>query len=65
MKRGKIKRGNEKGKENTEKVIKVYCKVRGIDYEKVKNPREDIRVTINEFDRFLNETVKIKVDFYS
>jgi hypothetical protein len=51
------------GKENTDKVIKLYCKVRGIEYEKVKNPREDIKVTINDFDRFLKETVQIKVDF--
>lgn len=51
------------GEENTDKIIKVYCRVRGIDYEKVKNPRKDIKVTVNEFDRFLNETVNVKIDF--
>ena len=51
------------GEENTDKVIKVYCRVRGIDYEKIKNPRNDIKVTVNEFDRFLNETVNVKIGF--
>ena len=51
------------GEENTDKIIKVYCRVRGIDYEKIKNPRKDIKVTVNEFDRFLNETVNVKIDF--
>ena len=50
------------GKESTEKIIKLYCKVRGIEYEKVKNPKEDVKVTINDFDRFLNESINIKVD---
>jgi hypothetical protein len=51
------------GRENTDKIIKLYCRVRGIEYEKIKNPREDIKVTINEFDRFLNDSINIKVDF--
>ena len=50
------------GKESTEKIIKLYCKVRGIEYEKVKNPKEGVKVTINDFDRFLNESINIKVD---
>lgn len=51
------------GEEDTDKIIKVYCRVRGIDYEKIKNTRNDIKVTVNEFDRFLNETVNVKIDF--
>jgi hypothetical protein len=51
------------GKESTDKVINVYCRVRGIDYEKIKNPKKDIRVTVNEFNRFLNETVNVKINF--
>ncbi len=51
------------GRENTDKIIRLYCRVRGIEYEKIKNPREDIKVTINEFDRFLNDSINIKVDF--
>ena len=51
------------GDENTEKVIKLYCKVRGVDYEMVKKSKKDIKVTVNEFDRFLNETINVKVDF--
>ena len=58
------KQVNEKiGIEKTKSLIKVYCRVRGIDYEKIKNPRNDIKVTVNEFDRFLNETVNVKIDF--
>ncbi len=51
------------GDENTEKVIKLYCKVRGVDYEKSKKINRDIKVSINEFDRFLNETINVKIDF--
>jgi hypothetical protein len=48
------------GEDNTKKVIKLYCRVSGVDYEQVKEPIEDVKVTINEFNRFINE-VKVKV----
>jgi hypothetical protein len=48
------------GEENTKKVIKLYCRIRGVDYEEIKEPFDDVTVTINEFNRFVNE-VKVKV----
>ena len=48
------------GEENTKKVIKLYCRISGVDYEEIKEPFDDVTVTINEFNRFVNE-VKVKV----
>jgi hypothetical protein len=48
------------GEENTKKVIKLYCRVRGVEYEDIREPMEDVKVTVNEFTRFINE-VKVKV----
>jgi hypothetical protein len=51
------------GEEDTKKLIKVYCRVKGIEYEQVKEPINDIKVTINEFERFVKEAVNVKVGF--
>ena len=51
------------GEEDTKKLIKVFCRVKGIDYEQVKEPINDIKVTINEFERFVKEAVNVKVGF--
>lgn len=51
------------GEEDTKKVIKLYCKVNGIDYEMVKESKSEVKVLVNEFDRFLNETINVKIDF--
>lgn len=54
---------NEKlGTEKTKSLIKVYCRVKGIDYEESRTPMEDIKITINEFERFVNETISVKVN---
>jgi len=47
--------------EDTNKVIKIYCRVNGIDYEQVKEPINEIKVSVNEFERFINEAIDIKV----
>lgn len=67
--RGEYEKGNpwrqtarDLGEEKTKKVIKLYCRVRGIEYEEERNPIEDIRITVNEFDRFVNEAL-VKVGF--
>lgn len=64
---GEYERGNpwkkmsEKlGEEDTKKVIKLYCRVRGVEYEDVREPMEDVKVTVGELTRFINE-VKVKV----
>ena len=51
------------GEEKAKKVIKVYCRVKGIDYEQVKEPIEDIKITINEFERFVKEAINVKIGF--
>lgn len=64
---GEYERGNpwrkmaEKlGEEDTKKVIKLYCRVRGVEYEDIREPMEDVKVTVGELTRFVNE-VKVKV----
>jgi len=51
------------GEEDAKKLIKVYCRVKGIEYEKVKEPINDIKVTVNEFERFVKEAVNVKIGF--
>jgi hypothetical protein len=53
----------ELGEEKTKKLIKLYCRVKGIDYEETKSPIDDIKVSVNEFERFIKDAISIKVDF--
>ena len=54
---------NEKiGVEKTNKLIKVYCRINGVDYEESRSNMNDIKVSINEFERFVKETVSVKVN---
>ena len=54
---------NEKiGTEKTKTLIKVFCRVNNIEYEESRTPREDIKVSINEFERFVKEAVSVKVN---
>lgn len=53
----------EIGEEKTKKLIKVFCRVKGIDYEESREPSESIKVSINEFERFVKEAVSVKVGF--
>lgn len=56
------KQVNEKiGIEKTKTLIKVYCRVNNIDYEESRTPMKDIKVSINEFERFVKEAVSVKV----
>ena len=57
------KQVNEKiGIEKTKSLIKVYCRVNNIDYEESRTPMEDIKVSINEFERFVKEAITVKVN---
>jgi hypothetical protein len=53
----------EIGEEKTKTLIKVFCRVKGIDYEESREPSESIKVSINEFERFVKEAVNVKVGF--
>jgi len=51
------------GEEKTKKLIKIFCKVKGIEYEESRTPIDDIKVSVNEFERFVKEAVSVKIDF--
>lgn len=51
---------NQIGEEKTENFIKVLCKIKGIDYSKVLENKNNIRVLVNDFIRKEKE-IKIKV----
>lgn len=51
------------GEEKTKKLIKIFCKVKGIEYEESRSPIDDIKVSVNEFERFIKEAVSVKIDF--
>lgn len=53
----------EHGEKNTKKLIKIFCRVNGIEYEQTKKPLEEVNISINEFERFVNETISVKVNF--
>jgi hypothetical protein len=48
------------GVEQTEEFIKVLCKIKGVDYTKILENKNNIRVVVNDFIRKENE-IKIKV----
>ena len=53
------------GKEKTERFIKIFCTVNNIGYEnmiKIKEG-EDIKVSVSQFEKVFNESIRIKVDF--
>ncbi len=50
------------GVESSEKLIKLYCKVNGIDYEKKLERKENIRIVVNDFIRFIDTGINVKVD---
>lgn len=52
----------EIGEEKTKKVIKLYSKVNGIEYDETREIKdEQIRVSVNDFERFVKESISIKV----
>ena len=51
------------GEEKTKTLIKLYCRVKGIDYEETRSPIDDIKVSVNEFERFVKEAVSVKINF--
>jgi len=49
------------GEEKTQKFIKIFCRVNGLDYEKVSEPNSGIRVTVEQVEKVFNESSKIGV----
>jgi hypothetical protein len=55
------------GEEKTKRVIKLYCKHKGVEYEESKGINESIKVTASDFEIFvtnsIRESISIKVNF--
>lgn len=54
----------ELGEEKTKKFIKLICRVNGIDYEKVVEPNNKIKITTDHIEKVFTEAIKvgIKID---
>ena len=53
----------ELGEEKTERFIKIFCTVNNIEYERGKFIKENIKVSVSQFEKVFNESVKVKVEF--
>lgn len=51
------------GKEKTDKFIKIFCTVNNIEYEKMIKVKEEVKVSVSQFEKVFNESTKVKVDF--
>jgi hypothetical protein len=51
----------EIGEEKTKKVIKLYCKINGVDYEQYGIVNENIKVAAYDFELFVRETIEKKI----
>lgn len=50
------------GEEKTKKVIKLFCRVNGIEYDETREVEdESIKISVNDFERFIKEGISIKV----
>ena len=54
----------EIGEEKTDKFIKLFCRINGLDYEKAIEPNSEIKVTVEQVQKVFNEGLKvgIKID---
>lgn len=53
----------ELGKEKTKKVIKLYCRVNGIEFDETREIEDEKnpKITVNEFERFIKDSIEIKI----
>lgn len=51
----------EIGKEKTKKVVKVFCRVNNIEFDESREVMNEIKVSVNEFERFVQDAISIKV----
>ena len=49
------------GEEKTKKIIKLYCKINGVDYEQYGIVNESIKVAAYDFELFVRETIEKKI----
>ena len=51
----------EIGEEKTKKIIKLYCRVNGVDYQEHAVVNESIKVAAYDFELFVKETIEKKI----
>jgi len=51
----------ELGEEKTRKIIKLFCSVNNLNYEEMVEPNNEIKITVEQIDKVINEAVKVGV----
>lgn len=51
------------GEDVSKKLVKIFCKINGVEYNKHKDVFNEIKININDFDRIINESISVKIDF--
>jgi hypothetical protein len=51
----------ELGEEKTKRIIKLFCKVNNLDYQEVLEKRDDIKITVEQVEKVINEAIKVGV----
>lgn len=49
------------GEEKTEKLIKLVCKINGLDFEEVSKPNSNIKIKVEHFERVFENVPNIKI----
>ena len=51
----------ELGEEKTKKIIRLFCTVNNLDYNEVVEKRDDIKITVEQVEKVINEAIKVGV----
>lgn len=51
------------GDEGAKKIVRLFCRVNGVEYDETREPQEQIKITVDEFERFVKEAVSVKIGF--
>jgi hypothetical protein len=49
------------GEEKTKKIIKLYCRINGVDYQEHAVVNESVKVAAYDFELFVKETIEKKI----
>ena len=49
------------GEEKSEKFIKIFCKINGMEYEEVIKPKSKIKVKVEHFERVFENVPNVKI----
>jgi len=51
----------ELGEEKTKKIIKLFCTVNNLDCNEILEKRDNIKITVEQIDKVINESIKVGV----